>query len=666
MHALRLSATLLLALSAHAALAQQTPLAQVTSPDGKIAVWVEWTDEGAARYRVTRDGQEVLAPSRLGLVRDDADFTKGLRMAPAPTSEQVSDTYELPTIKRLHNTYKANKQTFHFTTADNKKLDIIFQVSNDGVAFRYLFPEQSTETRKINEEVTSFKTLPGTVAWLQPMSVAKTGFERTNPSYEENYQREIPVGTPSTLRSGWAFPALFRSGDTWIALSESGLGRNYCGTRLRHLSPEGEYSIGFPDNRESNSGKPGDGVTPESTLPWATPWRIIVIGDLKTVAESTLGTDVADKPSDKLLAALPKDAIQPGKASWSWPLLGDRQTTFDVQKRFIDYAADMGWKYTLIDALWDKQIGYDRIKELADYAKTKNVSLLLWYNSNGTANGAPQTPKDRMNTHESRLAEFKRLQEMGIKGLKIDFFGGDGQSVINYYHDILEDAAPFGLLLNFHGATVPRGWERTYPHLMTMESIKGLEFITFEQANADQEPTHAATIPFTRNLFDPMDFTPVALDRINNRIRRRTTAGFELALSVLFTSGIQHYAEIPQGMAKMPDYVKDFMKEVPTVWDDVKFLDGYPGKYVILARKGTPANAPAGTPAKWYIAAINAEPADKKLILDLSPFAPTRATLLTDGPGTGPDLFLQKQASITANKVDLTLKPNAGAVLIVE
>ena len=267
-----------------------------------------------------------------------------------------------------------------------------------------------------------------------------------------------------------------------------------------------------------------------------------------------------------------------------------------MQKQFIDYAADMHWKYCLIDAEWHKQIGEEKIKDLADYAKTKNVGMILWYNSAGDWNTTPQGPRDKMLTHESRVKEFEKLKAMGIAGLKIDFFGGDGQSMMAYYHDIMEDAEPFGLSLNFHGATLPRGWQRTYPHLMTMEAIRGMEFITFEQGNADQAPTHMATIPFTRNVFDPMDFTPMALNNIPN-IKRRTTSGFELATAILFTSGIQHFAEIPQGMAKTPDYVKDFLKW-PAVWDDIQFLDGYPGKFVVLARKGD---------GRWYLAGINAD-----------------------------------------------------------
>jgi len=637
----------LLALLPGTPLYAQQP-AFVRSPNGKLAVEFKMK-AGALSYTIRLEDKIVLSDSRLGLVRDDEDFSKNMKLVATQRPEIIGDRYEMLTAKRRMNTYRATRQVLHLESTGGRKMDVVFQVSNDGVAFRYAFPDSSAEVRKLKEEVTSFHFLPGTTAWLQPMAVAKSGWESTNPSYEEYYAKEIAVGTPSTLGAGWVYPALFHSGDTWFLVSETGLGRNYCGTRLRHESPDGEYSVGFPDPREkSGSGE----VNPQSTLPWQTPWRIIAVGSLKTIAESTLGTDLADKPTQ------PTDLrIKPGKSSWSWPLLGDRQTSFDTQKRFIDYAAEMGWSYCLIDALWDKQIGYDRVKELVDYAATRNVGVLLWYNSNGDANTAPQTPKDRMTTRDSRIAEFERLKAMGVKGLKVDFFGGDGQSVINYYLDILQDSAPYGFLMNFHGATLPRGWQRTYPHLMTMEAIRGFEYVTFEQRNADEEPTHSTIIPFTRNVFDPMDFTPVCLDRISNRINRRTTSPFELALSVLFTSGIQHYPEIPEGMARMPDYVKEYMKQVPAIWDDTKFIDGYPGAFAVLARKGG---------GRWYVAGINGQTTEKRLILDLSPLqGVARGTLITDGERNV--LFQQRSVTLPADrKLEITIKPAGGFVVVLE
>jgi hypothetical protein len=621
----------------------------VASPDGRLVVDFRLTGAGEPRYAIRLAGQPVLQESRLGLVREDADFSQGLRLAGQSPTTEVRDRYEILTAKRRVNTYRANRKEFHLQTAAGQRLDVIFQVSNDGVAFRYGFPETNALTLRLKEEVSSFHFLPGTRAWLQPMAVAHSGWSQANPSYEEYYEKDIPVGTPSTLGAGWVYPALFRSGATWLLVSEVALSRNYCGTRLRSESPDGEYAVGFADPRESRSGGP---VNPESKLPWLTPWRIVVVGDLKLIAESRLGTDRADP------RAQPADAsIQPGKAAWSWPLLKDGQTTYDVQKRFIDYAAAMGWRYCLIDALWDTQIGYDKVQELVDYARGKGVGILLWYNSAGDWNTTPQTPRNMLLTHESRRKEFDRLKAMGVAGLKIDFFGGDGQSMIGYYLDLLEDAAPYGFLLNFHGATLPRGWERTYPHLMTMEAVRGLEYVTFEQGNADQEATHAAMLPFTRNVFDPMDFTPMVLDHID-RIERRTTSAFELALSVLFTSGIQHYAEIPEGLAKAPDYVRDFLKHVPSVWDDTKFLDGFPGRFAVLARQGE---------GRWYVAGINAEATEKKLALNLGELAVRGSgTLITD-EDAGNLSFRQVPVQLSSGKpLELTLPPHGGFVLVLE
>lgn len=621
---------------------------QVASPDGHIVVRVVLDALGQPSYAIERDGRSVLEPSRLGLVRDDGDFSRGLRMTGSSAVGSVKDDYEVLTTKRRVNRYRANRRVIHFRVATGEPIDVTFQVSNDGVAFRYTFPDSSSTPHELREERTSFYLPQDAHAWIQPIAQAKTGFGNSNPSYEEHYLKDVAVGVRSPTGVGWVYPALFRTGDTWLLVSESGLDRNYAGTRLRSDSPNGEYTIGFPDPREGMNGGP---VNPRSTLPWRTPWRVIVVGSLRTVAESMLGVDVAD-PARAATGA----TMVPGKASWSWPLMGDGATSFEVQRRFVDYAADMGWRYCLVDALWDTQIGDAKMAELLAYARVKNVHILLWYNSAGDWNTTPQTPRDRMLTHEKRVAEFARLRELGVAGVKVDFFGGDGQSVIAYYHDIIEDAAAYGLLVNFHGATLPRGWERTYPNLMTMEAVRGLEYVTFSQDNADAEPSHAAMLPFTRNVFDPMDFTPVVLDRIR-RIERRTSSAFELALSVLFTSGIQHYAEIPEGMAKAPSYVRDFLRTVPNVWDDVRFLDGYPGRYVIMARRSGD---------RWFVAGINADSTERTLTLDLRDIPGAGGTLITDD-GEGNLSFQRSTVQFTARRtMQILMAPRGGFVLAVD
>jgi hypothetical protein len=435
----------------------------------------------------------------------------------------------------------------------------------------------------------------------------------------------------------------------WLLISETGLTRNYCGTRLASTWLSPEYTVAFPDPLEHFQ---HGAVAPQGTLPWTTPWRVVVVGDLQTIVESTLGTDLATPPP-------PSSDVSvdwPGKASWSWPLLKDESIEFETQRRFVDYAASMGWRYTLVDALWDQQIGFDGLQKLVDYASERDVRILVWYNSAGDWNSTYQTPRGQLLTHESRMREFERLADIGVAGLKVDFFGGDGQSVMAYYQDILDDAARFGLVMNFHGATLPRGWHRTYPNLMTMEAVRGLEFVTFEQKNAEDEATLSAMLPFTRNVFDPMDFTPVVLDSIPG-IERRTSSAFELALSVLFTSGIQHYAEIPEGMAGVPTFVRQFLREVPGIWDDVRFVDGYPGEFVVLARRNA---------ERWFVAGINATREPRDILLHAESFAATGGMLIADGDD-GNLSFRREDLSFKADQpIIVTMRPNGGFVAVLE
>lgn len=617
---------------------------EISSPDATLKVNIILKDKQLF-YSVNRTGAEVLNTSTLGLVRGDADFSKGLAVLSVSKSETVKDTYTLKNAKRLINNYTANKKVIHLENGSKKKLDVIFQVSNDGIAFRYYFPDRDSKINQLSEEKTSFHFFEGSKAWMQPMSVAKTGWESTNPSYEEYYKKEINVGTAAPTEAGWVYPALFNYKDTWLLVSESGLDGNYCATRLKQNAPDGNYSIGFPDQREAFTGQ---NVNPESTLPWYTPWRIIAIGSLKTVTESTLGTDLAFPAKSNINP----DQFRLGKASWSWINLKDNSIKYDIQKKYIDFAADMKWEFCLIDVNWDTTIGFPKMQELADYAKAKNVGLILWYNSAGTWNTVKYTPKNKLNVRKSRLQEFAMLQKMGIKGIKVDFFGGDGQSMIKYYLEIFEDAAKFGLSVNCHGATLPRGWQRTYPNLVTMESIKGMEFITFEQENANEEPAHATTIPFTRNVFDPMDFTPMSLNKLPN-INLKTTSTFELALPVLFHSGVQHLAETPEGIAKVPAFVKTFLQEFPASWTDTKLIDGYPGKFVVMARK-------AGN--KWYIAGINGENTAKGVSFDSSKFG-RKAKLIVDGKE---DLSFVQSELNTDGKTAVSMKPYGGFVMVVE
>ncbi|HTF94924.1 MAG TPA: glycoside hydrolase family 97 catalytic domain-containing protein [Cellvibrio sp.] len=622
----------------------------LTSPDKNITVKVFVTEKNTLAYTVDRATQPFILSSTLGLQLIDADFIQGVKIDAQSPIGKVIDHYEMRVGKKSKISYEAHEQVFSISNAQQQKLSLIARVSNDGVAFRYSITDPSIKNKQFVKEITGVRLAPETKAWLQPMSVAQTGWSNTNPSYEEHYQIEVPVNVEATLGQGWVFPALFKSGDNWIAVSETGMDGTWHGSHLQSGSSAGEFTFAPPQAAEifiSSAGEKGALLATGNDVS-ISPWRIITLGSLPQVMESTLGTDLA-APA----IAMENNFIKPGHSSWSWAILKDDFTTYDVQKKFIDYAADMHWDYTLIDADWDKKIGYEKLKELVDYAAQKKIGVLVWYNSSGDWNTSPYSPKSQLLTREQRTKEFSRLHEIGVKGVKIDFFGGDGQSFMAYYTDILKDAAANQLLVNFHGATLPRGWQRTFPNLMTMESIKGFEFTTFTQPDQDAVAQHVATALFARNLFDPMDFTPMAFGDIPN-IKRVTENSFELAESVLMISGIQHFAEIPEGMATIPDYVKDFLRDLPREWDDVKFIDGYPGKFVVIARRSG---------ERWYIAGINAEKENKNLQLDLNFVGNKKGFVISSGET---ERSFSTQDINSATPQSITLRPSAGFVMVLK
>jgi len=616
---------------------------KVSSPDGLLEVQVSLDEQGRLSYQLFRQGTAVIQPSPLGICRQDACFEQDLSLTDAPATQQVTDSYRLWTGKQMQIEYQANQVVIGLANPDGQAMRLNIRLSDDGLAYRYEFPGESGEMLSVTAELSGTHFFPGTRAWLQPKAEAQSGWRNTNPSYEEDYLQDIGVGVPAPGAAGWVYPALFHYEDTWIVLSETGMDGHYSGSNLAADSSDGLYRIRFPQPPEVTV--KGD-LLPSGKPPFNSPWRLVLAGDLATIVNSTLGTDLA-VPS----ALEETDFVEPGISAWCWGLLKDDATVYPVQREFIDYAARMNWPYVLVDADWDQKIGYEKIADLADYAAGKDVGLLLWYNSSGGWNQTVYTPKSRLLTQKDRRAEFARLQSIGIRGIKVDFFPGDGRSVMAYYQDILSDAADYQLLVNFHGTTLPRGMQRTWPNLMTMESVKGFEFITFFQENADREATHAAMLPFTRNLFDPMDFTPMVLGDIPDR-ERRTSNGFQLALTVLFTSGIQHLVTTPEQMREMPEFVLEYLRTLPGQWDESRFIDGYPGKYVVIARRSGD---------RWYLAGINGSDTERQITFDLSITGQTRARLIVDGPSPR----TLRQTEVAGAEQAITLAPGAGFVMII-
>ena len=579
----------------------------IASPDGKLKVALS-VSNGMPSYSITYNEKTFLKNSPLGLKTSVGDFTTGLVLKADINQNKIDETYELANIKQRTVHYEANEAVFSFTKEKNKAaIDIIFMVSNNNVAFKYKIHQQKEVLScVVEEEASGFKLPEGTTTFLCPQSKPMTGYARSAPSYETSYTLYAPMGQ-NGIGEGYTFPCLFKvKNNGWVLLSETGVDSGYCGSRLIGHD-KGLYTIGFPMEGENN----GNGTSsPGISLPDETPWRTITIGEtLAPIVQTTIPFDLV-KPKYEA-----SQAYKYTKGSWSWIMKMDSNTTFPVQKEYIDFSAAMGYETILIDALWDTQIGKDKIAELAKYGAAKGVGLYLWYNSNGYWNDAPQGPRGKMDNSTIRRQEMAWMKSIGIKGIKVDFFGGDKQQTMKLYEDILTDANDLGIMVIFHGCTLPRGWERMYPNYAASEAVLASENLHFGQASCDNEAMNASIHTFIRNTVGSMDFGGSALnefynsDNIPNKgSKRRTSDVFALATAVLFQSGVQHFALAPNNLNDAPDWAINFMKEVPATWDEVRFLDGYPGKFVILARrKGD----------KWYIAGINAQKETLKMKLKL-------------------------------------------------
>ena len=579
---------------------------QVASPNGKLVVTVN-DNGGKPTYQVRLDGKVFLENSALGMNTNIGDFSQGMTMSEASAVKAISDSYQLDRIKKSHVDYHANQQVMTFTKNGKKVYDIIFQVSDNDVAFRYkLYPQGDTRCLVVKQEATSYQMPKEATSFLCPQMNPMTGFARTAPSYESNYALDVPVGTQLS-RTGYTFPCLFKNGNNgWVLLSETGTDAGYVACRLMGKA-DGSYQIANPMPEEMN----GQGsANPALNLPGETPWRTITVGKtLAPIVETTIPFDVV---SPKYKAS---KKYEYGKGTWSWIIGMDGSCNFNEQKRYIDFAAAMGYQTVLVDALWDTQIGYPKMEELAKYGKSKGVDLFLWYNSNGCWNDAPQGPRGIMDNTLKRREAMAWMQKNGIRGIKVDFFGGDKQEMMKLYEDILIDANDYGIEVIFHGCTLPRGWERMYPNYVASEAVLASENMHFSQGMCDAEARNACIHPFVRNTVGSMDFGGSTLNKYynsNNKSgsHRVTSDVFALATSVLFQAPVQHFALAPNNLTDAPAWAIDFMKQVPTTWDDTRFIDGYPGKYVIMARRHGD---------KWYVVGINAEkqPLKKRISLNM-------------------------------------------------
>lgn len=649
----RLFSTILFSLAT--ALAAVAETVNVSSPNGLLVVTID-NNEGHAAYSIDYNATTMILPSALGVKMNIGDFTDNLTYL-SKQERRIDETYTMRTTKTSSVHYVANELTVNYENAKKQKMDITFRVSNCNVAFRYSFPQTGeTACAVVTEEATSFRLPDKTTTFICPQSDPMIGWKRTKPSYEENYKADAPMTERSEYGRGYTFPCLFHVGDDgWVLVSETGTNGAYVGCRLSDYDAQRGYQVAFPMAEEANG---WGSTTPAITLPGATPWRTITVGaTLKPIVETTVAYDVVEQQYE------PSEEYKPGRYTWSWLIWQDNSVNYDDQVRFIDLAATMGYEYVLVDGFWDKQIGRKRMEELSAYAQSKGVALMLWYNSNGFENDAVQTPKNCMNTSVARKREMAWLKSIGVKGIKVDFFAGDKQHTMQLYEDILSDANDYGIQVIFHGCTLPRGWERMYPNYVSSEAVLASENVYFTDFHAKREAFELTMHPFCRNAVAAMDWGGTIMNRYmsrdnKRRHRRYTTDVFEMAAAIVNQASIQCIAIQPNNLSELPQMEIDFLKTVPTTWDETQFIDGYPTKYVVLARRHG---------SQWYVAGLNATDKPLKLELYMPMLAGQTMTCYTDKPVGKGQTFADaqtQQAKVGKNgKVKVTMQPNGGLIL---
>lgn len=529
---------------------------KVCSPNGKVAV--ERID---GHYELTYAGTKVLDIVSDGVLtarHADAPLYKCMHK-----SGCVDVRYRMLQGKRLRCSNRGKEWVYEYAYADGTPMRLVMRLYDDGVAFRYELSDLADDHLK--GELTSYGVGKGTRRWFMKWTDAYEGF------FPQTTSGEGP-------NRHWAYPALLQRDDNVYALiSEADIERRQSASSLRNEKDGDVYEVWTDENGVDLNGE------------WHTPWRVVIVGSLADVVESTLITDVANPCQLK-----DTSWIEPGVVSWVYWAYNHGSNDFCIIKKYVDLAVALHLPYVLIDAEWDNFKDGKTVVDAVNYARQQGVRPIIWYNSSvGWVNGAPG-PKYRLNKEEDREKEFAWCESIGVAGVKIDFFSGDNQMNMNYCIDLLESAARHHLLVNFHGATIPRGWQRTYPNMLSTEGVYGEEWYNNVPTFTDKAARHNATLPFTRNVIGPMDYTPCAFS--NSQHPHITTHAHELALTVLFESGLQHLADCPESFMAQPQKVKDFLSALPNVWDDTKLIAGYPGQYVIMARKSR---------GRWYVAAIN-------------------------------------------------------------
>ncbi|HTH49670.1 MAG TPA: glycoside hydrolase family 97 catalytic domain-containing protein [Candidatus Limnocylindria bacterium] len=609
---------------------------RVSSPDARNTIEIVLDAEGRPSFSVQHRGRWVLRSSPLGLAHEQENFEGGLGLQAAEAVTRQIETYELLSGNNRRVRSALNRRSIVFTNATGARLAVDLAASDQGVAFRYRLPDPNAAVQVIRSERTGFAFGTDARGWLQPYHAAG----KFTPAYEDYYYAGSPRDVPHSLRAkaiGWAFPVLLHSPSarTWVLLSETGTDANYCATHLTTADAAGVLQIAFPSAEEGTSGiRSLYGPEPRWTTPWTMPWRVLVLGD--TASEIPMASLVTDLAEPARVADT--GWIHTGRSSWSWWSYPEGPNTPAIYDAFSDFAARMGWEYTLFDGGWWEA----GLKAIESHARTRGLQSIAW--SSASDFYAP----------DHRQRKLDEFVAGGVAGVKADFWCSDRQEAIAAMHGLLADAADRKLVIDLHGCTLPRGWQRTWPNLLTAEAVLGTESYFYEPSFPERAAELNTLLPFTRNAVAPMDYTPVALTL--KRFPRKTTAAHELATAVVFTSGVVCFSDSPERFGSLPEEARRALRDMPATWDESRCLLAEPGEAVVFARrKGT----------SWFVAGLNGTSQARDIALDLRPFRGSdRATLLAEG--TDPVTLIRSTTLERPRKWHHILPPRGGFILRLE
>ena len=602
------------------------------SPNGKIKVLYSSQENEVPSFKVIyadgTDETEILNVPELGIVTETGQGNR-LALKNVSLGKSIKESYTMLTGKRKLCSNEANEYVYTFTDSLNKDVKLVLRLYNDGLAFRYEVPRM--EETLIKDELTAYRIPEGKNRWIQ--------------SYDMGYEKFYPLTTTGNdKKRQWGYPALIQAKeDVYMLIAEAGIEKIHSASYLKNETEVTDYKVTLDKNVKSVSGE------------WFSPWRVIMIGSLADIVESTLITDVS--PENRIGDT---EWIQPGSVSWIYWAYNHGSKDYQIVKKYIDLAVELSLPYVLIDAEWDEMSNGGNIEDALNYAKQCGVKPMIWYNSStGWIKewGAPG-PHERLNDPVKREQEFAWLEKMGVVGVKIDFFAGDQQETMEYYIDLMESAAKYHLMVNFHGATIPRGWQRTYPHLMTVEAVYGAEWYNNKPVLTTKAAGHNSTLPFTRNVIGPMDYTPCTFS--DSQHPHITTHAHELALTVLYESALQHLADRPESYLAQPAAVQRFLTELPTTWDESRLISGYPGVSVAMARCKD---------GVWYVGGLNGteEPMDMPIDWSFLSEGNYELTMFLDsGDNENPWKIEKKDGNKYKLLSNFKLQPRGGFVAVVK